>query len=106
MVPPPTIVGARLEGDLAGAVRVADGVYIEKLPDGDSVLLSVGSDRYFGLDEVGTRMWEALTSTATVDAAVQLVLSDYDIDEDQVRNDVDEFLASLVDRGLVRIVAE
>src|SRR5436190_22595129 len=38
---------------------------------GESVLLNLGSEMYFGLDEVGTSMWQALTSSGTIQQAYE-----------------------------------
>ena len=88
----------------AQAVRVPDGVFIEDLSDGDSVLLNMENERYFGLDEMGTRLWAALTTSPTIDDAIQFLLAEYDVDEVQLRSDLEQFLADLVDRGLVELV--
>ncbi len=86
------------------AVRVTDGVLIEELPDCDSVFLNMENERYFGLDEMGTRLWAALTTSPTIDDAIQFLLAEYDVDEVQLRSDLEQFLADLVDRGLVEFV--
>ena len=91
-------------GFSGGALRAPDGVYIEELPDGDSVLLNMENDKYFGLDTMGTHLWAALTTSTTIDDAVQLVLSEYEVDEHQLREDMEEFVGDLVDRGLVEFV--
>jgi hypothetical protein len=51
--------------------RVAIGadVLVREL-QGELVLLNLKSETYFGLDEVGTRMWSVLTSTPSIRAAV------------------------------------
>ena len=75
------------------AVRVPDGVFIEELSDGDSVLLNMENELYFGLDEMGTRLWAALTTSPTIDHAIQFLLAEYDVAEDQLRSDLEQFLA-------------
>ena len=43
-------------------------VLIRRL-DGESVLLNLDSERYFGLDATGTRMWELVTSHPSIGSA-------------------------------------
>lgn len=86
------------------AVRVPDGVFIEELPDGDSVLLNMENEQYFGLDEMGTHLWAALTTSPAIDDAIQFLLAEYDVDEVELRSDLEQFLADLADRGLVELV--
>jgi hypothetical protein len=67
----------------------------------ESVLLNLEKECYFGLDPVGTRMWEALTKADTVEAACQQLLSVYDVDEQRLRQDLEKLLEQLVENGLV-----
>ena len=48
--------------------RAADGVLFRELI-GESVIFSADSENYFGLDEVGTRIWGALGESPTIQAA-------------------------------------
>ena len=70
---------------------------------GESVLLDLASERYFGLDEVGTGMWKALTSGRTVDAAIEALLEEYEVTREQLREDVTVFIRTLEDAGLVEL---
>ena len=36
--------------------------------DKESVLLNLETERYFGLDETGTRMWQLVTTAPSIDA--------------------------------------
>jgi hypothetical protein len=67
----------------------------------ESVLLNLEKECYFGLDPVGTRMWEALTKANTVEAACQELLSAYDVDEQRLRQDLEKLIESLVKNGLL-----
>ena len=71
--------------------------------ENESVLLNLDSESYHGLDDVGTRMWEALTSSENIEAAYQKLLADYEVDTSQLRQDLDDFVAKMVQRGLLEI---
>src|SRR5208282_5931947 len=43
--------------------------------DRECVLLNLDTERYFGLDETGTRMWQLITTASNMDAAVQALLA-------------------------------
>jgi Coenzyme PQQ synthesis protein D (PqqD) len=70
---------------------------------GESVLLNVQSGRYFGLDEVGTRMWVVLTSTESLQAARDALLNEYDVDAERLERDLQTLVGKLVEHGLVEI---
>ena len=73
---------------------------------GESVLLNLNSERYFGLDEVGTRMWAALVASASVQAAYEVLLGEYDVGAEQLRNNLQELIAKLVENGLLEVRSE
>jgi len=69
--------------------------------DGESVLLNLKSECYFGLDEVGTRMWQVLTDSGTIQAAYETLLAEYEVEPDKLRQDLDELIEKLAAHGLV-----
>ena len=72
----------------------------------ESVLLSLKSERYFGLDEMGTRMWTALTTASTVQEAYDNLLAEYEVEPEVLRKDLTELLEKLADQGLVEISSD
>lgn len=68
---------------------------------GESVLLNVEKERYFGLDPVGTRMWEVLTKASTVEEAYNELLSAYDVEPQRLRQDLEALIDKLVANGLL-----
>ncbi len=71
--------------------------------ENESVLLNLDSESYHGLDDVGTRMWQALTSSENIEAAYQKLLADYEVDPALLRQDLDDFVAKMVQRGLLAL---
>ena len=81
-------------------VRVPDHVLARSV-DNDLVLLNLDNEHYYGLDEVGATMWDAVTKAETVAEAVQALLALYEIDADTLQHDVENLLTDLQTRGLV-----
>ncbi len=73
--------------DLATRVTVPESVLFRDL-DGEAVLLETGSGRYYGLDEVGTRMWSLLQLHGEIEAVCRALLAEYDVPEDRLREDL------------------
>lgn len=89
--------------DLTGKkVAPADNVLVREM-QGESVLLHLDSESYFGLDEVGTGMWRALVSASTVDEAFDALLRDYDVEPQCLREDLERFVERLAQAGLVHV---
>ncbi|HZY85834.1 MAG TPA: PqqD family protein [Gemmataceae bacterium] len=86
-------------------VRATPDTLVEEL-SGEAVLLNLASERYFGLDEVGTRMWQALTTADNVQAAHEALQSEYDVTPDVLRQDLLALVQQLVEHGLVSLSEE
>jgi len=81
-------------------VTVPSNVLIRFL-DQESVLLNLNTERYFGLDSVGTRMWQLVTAAPTIDSARIQLLEEFDIDPDTLRCDLSDLLGHLIENGLI-----
>ncbi|MBG9389079.1 PqqD family protein [Caenimonas sp. DR4.4] len=82
--------------------HIPDTVLVREM-QGESVLLDLATETYFGLDDVGTRMWAALTSSASMDAACDLLVKEYDVDRPRVEADLREFAGKLAAAGLLSV---
>jgi coenzyme PQQ synthesis protein D (PqqD) len=88
--------------DLTTRIAVPESVLFRDL-DGEAVLLETGSGRYYGLNEVGTRMWSLIHSHGEIGAVCRALLAEYDVPEDRLREDLGRFVETLAARGLVRM---
>ena len=83
-------------------VRVPDDVLISNLQE-ESVILNLNSERYFGLDNVGTRMLSALSTSNSIEAAYEQLLAEYDVDAQVLRQDMTLMIENLLQQGLLKI---
>lgn len=90
------------ERALSGGVQVPETVLFREL-EGESVLLDLDSERYYGLDDVGTRMWLALTRNETVQEAYEDLLGEYDVDPQRLQRDLLALLDRLEEHGLLEV---
>lgn len=88
--------------DFEQRVRVPEHVLFREL-DGEAVMLNLGDEAYYGLDAVGTRMWQALVTAETIGEARAKLLELYDVDAGQLEADLRELIAALVERGLLEV---
>ncbi len=82
-------------------VHISDDVVYREL-SGESVLLNLNSGVYFGLDEVGTRMWYLLAEHGSTDKVITAMLDEYEVEEGQIRSDLDKLIEQLSEKGLVK----
>ena len=84
----------------SATVRITPDVLHQEL-GGETVLLNLANESYFGLDEVGTRVWQVLEETQSVKAVLTRLLGEYDVSAEQLSADVEKLIAQLLDAGLV-----
>lgn len=70
---------------------------------GEAVLLQTESGLYFGLDEIGTRIWSLLQQHGDVGRVYRQMLEEYAVGPDQLREDLLRLVKTLVARGLLDI---
>jgi len=87
----------------ANRVAVPPHVMVRFL-DNESVFLNLETERYFGLDQTGTRMWRLLTAAPSIAAAYQQLLDEYDVEPELLCANLAELLGRLVDNGLLQVV--
>src|SRR5215210_4009656 len=84
------------------SVKIPDDVLISNLQD-ESVILNLDSERYYGLDSVGTRILSVLTTSESIEAAYNTLVQEYDIDGQALRQDLIALVENLVAQGLVTV---
>ena len=75
-----------------------------RILDRESVLLNIETEQYFGLDETGTRMWQLLVGSPSIDAAYQELLAEFDVESELLRSNLMELLSRLVESGLLQVL--
>ena len=83
-------------------VSVPEGVLVRSL-EGESVVLNLKTEKYFGLDEVGTRMWTLLTDASSIQSAFESLVAEYDVEPAQLRADMEKLIGELVEHGLLTV---
>ena len=72
--------------------------------DGESVLLNLESERYFGLDATGTRMWELVTSQPCIALALEKLQEEYEVEPEVLQSHLTQLLSGLVENGLLQVL--
>jgi hypothetical protein len=81
-------------------VRPAADVLFRQL-GGEAVLLNLATGSYFGLNEVGARIWALLAGGATLAASLAILSAEYDASAEQLRIDLLALVEELVGNGLL-----
>lgn len=83
-------------------VTVPAHVLLQEL-EGEAVILSLQSDGYYSLDDVGTRMWNVVTTAPSIAAARDALLEEYEVDPARLEQELIELVERLAAEGLVQL---
>ena len=69
----------------------------------EAVLLNLDSGLYFGLDPIGTRIWNLLAEGQSLPQIVSTIMAEYEVDIEQCKADLLTLLGDLEAQGLVAV---
>ena len=87
---------------LTQSIKVLPDVLSQEV-SGETVLLDLNSENYFGLNDVGTRIWQLIQEDGDLQKVYDTMLDEYDVDEELLEKDMEALVARLVDAGLIEI---
>jgi hypothetical protein len=71
----------------------------------EAVILQIKSGVYYGLNPVGTTVWNYLQEPRTVAQVLSYLLESYDVDCVRCQADLQELLAQLLRDGLIEVTS-
>jgi len=71
--------------------------------DGEVVMLSIENSEYYGMDKVGSRIWELLEEPLSLKELSDHLLKEFEVSDKQCIEDTTKFLIKLIDKKLVFI---
>jgi hypothetical protein len=76
-----------------------DVVYREL--EGEIVLVHLGSNRIYTLNQTGAKFWELLSEGYEREEIERRLLDEFDAEPDELHREIDSMLKTLADEGLV-----
>ena len=73
--------------------------------DGEVVMLSIENSEYYGMDKVGSRIWQLLEKPMRFRELVAKLMEEYEVSEEQCTIDTLAFLKKITDKKLVNLTA-
>lgn len=67
------------------------------------IILNLKDDSYIGLDQAGANFWNIILDSHSVKDAYEHILSEYDIDADTLKEDLNSFIHELLGKKLIDI---
>ena len=72
--------------------------------DREAVLLNLNTERYFGLDETGARMWQLVTEMPSIEKAYEALLAEFEVEAELLRSNLTDLIVKLAENGLLQLV--
>ena len=88
---------------LASHVRPSSDALIQ-LTGNEAIVLDTAGERYFGLNEVGARLWSLLVSNPHLADAHHRLLEEFDVAPTDLERDLITIVEQLADAGLITVV--
>lgn len=70
---------------------------------GEVAILNLEAGMYYGLDDVGARVWELAQEPSKVADIQNRILEEYDVEPERGRREILELLEELIEEGLIEI---
>jgi hypothetical protein len=86
--------------DPTQTLTVASHVTFQQVGE-ETVLLNLASGHYFGLNTVGTRIWQLLAAGHDRRQICQSIAAEFSAPMADIERDTDALLAALLDHGLI-----
>ncbi len=71
--------------------------------DGEVVMLSIENGEYYGMDKVGSRIWNLLEEPMSFEALVEKLMEEYEVDEEQCYNEALDFIHTLAEKRIISL---
>jgi len=82
-------------------VQATDVVAAEM--DGETVMMRIKSGMYYGLDNVGSRIWELIETPRQVSQVIDRLMEEYDVERAKCQANTLDLLNQLYEEGLIKI---
>ncbi len=90
---------------LSSNITISSNVLAQEI-NSETVLLDLKSESYFGLDAVGTRIWQLLQEHSGLQEVLDILLEEYNVTSEQLTIDIEELLTKLKESGLITLESE
>ena len=74
--------------------------------EGEKVVLQTETETYYGIEGVGATAWDLLQQPHSIAELQEAIVSEYDVDPERCRRDLEAFVTDLVENGLVERVSD
>lgn len=86
-------------------IEISPDVLFQEI-NGETVLLDLKSESYFGLDTTATRIWQLLKDQRNLDEIFDIMADEFDVDPAVLRKDLQVHVQELESAGLITLIRQ
>ena len=90
------------EVSLEDSITINQDVVFREL-DGEAVILNLATGIYFGLNEVGTRIWNLIHQHGSLQQVFETMREEYEVAQEVLERDLRQLVGLLWAKGLVDV---
>ena len=83
-------------------ITIPEDVYTQEIGE-ETILLDTEGGRYFGLDPVGTRMWQLMRQHGSLRPVYETILAEYNVTPERLETDLIALTEKMIDKGLAKV---
>lgn len=87
--------------NLSDTISIPKEVMTRKVGD-ETVILDLASGTYYGLNSLGSRIWQLLGEGLSLAVVCERLLEEYDVSADVLQSDALKLVSDLQAKGLIR----
>lgn len=80
--------------------------FITSTVDNDLVMMSLEKGTYYGLDSIGSHVWEQIAEPITIHDLCQKLTDQFEVEVNQCQADVLAFLSEMQKENMIHVVTE
>jgi hypothetical protein len=69
--------------------------------DGETVMMDLNFEKYFGMEAIGTRIWQLLENETSLTALCEKLTEEFEVGMEQCMEDVLPFVSDLSENGII-----
>lgn len=85
--------------------KLADSVFASDVEQ-DKVILSLKNGSYYGLEELGSRIWDLLQQNKSSAEIRDTIVEEYEVEKEECERDLQGLLQELIEAELIEVANE
>ena len=83
-------------------ISASNNLLISNVAD-ELVILNCNNETYYGLNKTGSRMWNSLTTSDSIESTYKVLLTEFEVDKYTLQRDLFILVEQLFEQGLVKV---